>query len=210
MKKIAYILLIVMIYACSKTPMFTKAEQEIINSGDTTQPMRVLLITDKSDSLFLRQRCKDIEINPNDKDLQHLIKRMRITMDVEGGIGIAANQVGVGRNLLLITRLDKPDYPVEVVINPQIVAYSKNMVDFDGDGCLSIPNQWGVSKRYESLKVSYYNEQGKLIEEEIQGCSRPNNFTAIIFQHEFDHLQGILYIDRIVNEMLYDIPIENE
>ena len=160
--------------------------------------------TDEEDSLFLRQKSIDIDIEKNKAELQLLIRRMRVTLDESSGVGLAAPQVGIGRNVFLFVRLDKPDYPVEVVINPQIVSHSDNVISFEGDGCLSIPDLWGVTDRYQSVSVKYYDENGKLIEEEITGHTRPDDFTAVIFQHEYDHLQGVLFIDRINSNMLYN------
>ena len=181
---------------------FNEQEKELINSGDENQAMRVLLTTDYNDSIFLRQKSKDIKPNLKDSNLLKLIKRMRVSLSENHGVGIAAPQVGVARNIFLLCRLDKPGSPVEAIINPQIISYSSDTTNFYGDGCLSIPDMWGVSERYKSLRVKYYNEQGLEIEEEINGYL-PNDFTAIIFQHEFDHLQGTLFIDRIHNNELY-------
>lgn len=121
-------------------------------------------------------------------------------MEAESGVGIAAPQVGILRNVFLFTRIDKPEKPVEVAINPRIINYSSEKVCFERDGCLSIPDQSGNSLRYKWVEVEYLNEKGESIRETLKGYERSGDFTGIIFQHEFDHLNGILYTDKLCNQ----------
>lgn len=206
MKKLVYTICICVLtisfYSCNSSQNMTKEEIALINNGDENTPYRVLLTTNKEDSLFLRQKSIDIDVNTikDDKDLQLFIRRLALTMDVESGVGIAAPQVGLGRNLFLFIRLDKPDFPVQVAINPRIVAHPEEIVCFEGDGCLSIPDTSGNSKRYAWVDVEYYDKEGILIKERLSGYSRKDNFTGVIFQHEFDHLQGILFTDKLCEE----------
>ncbi|MBB4034672.1 peptide deformylase [Dysgonomonas hofstadii] len=177
----------------------TKEEVALINNGPVNTPYRVLLTTDKKDSLFLRQKSTDLDINniAENKDLQFFIERLKMTLAVESGVGIAAPQVGLGRNLFLFMRIDKPGIPVQVAINPRIVAHSGETICFENDGCLSVPELSGNTNRYPWIEVEYYNEKGELIKERLSGHSREGDFTGVIFQHEFDHLQGTLFIDRL-------------
>ncbi|NDW08593.1 peptide deformylase [Dysgonomonas sp. 520] len=177
----------------------TQKEIKLVKEGDINQPMRVLLVTDEQDLKTLRKKSKNIrneEIKDN-PDLQYFIQRLTRTLDEEMGVGIAAPQVGVNVNLFLFVRLDKPDYPVQVAINPKITGHSKEMICFEDDGCLSIPDFSGNSKRWTWVDVEYRNEKGELIKERLEGYSRKDNFTGIIFQHEFDHLQGVLFTDKL-------------
>lgn len=196
MIKIKSIVLFIILFSVFSCIQMTKKEKELIYSADTDTPMRVLLTTDTQDSLFLRQKSKDIRI-AKAKDLKYLIERMKITLEVENGVGIAAPQVGIGRNIFLFVRIDKPDYPVEVAINPVITAHSEEMICFEGDGCLSVPDMSGDSYRYAWIDVEYYNENLEKVQERLSGSSRGGDFTGVIFQHEFDHLQGVLFIDRL-------------
>jgi len=177
----------------------TKEETVLINNGTVDTPYRVLLTTDRKDSLFLRQKSTDIDINniAGNKDLQFFIERLNMTLAVESGVGIAAPQVGLGRNLFLFMRLDKPGIPVQVAINPRIVAHPDETVCFENDGCLSVPELSGNTNRYAWIDVEYYNEKGELIRERLSGYSREGDFTGVIFQHEFDHLQGTLFTDKL-------------
>ncbi|WP_280670168.1 MULTISPECIES: peptide deformylase [unclassified Dysgonomonas] len=176
----------------------TKEEIELINNGTAQTPFRVLLVTDEADALFLRRQCRDIEHIEADKDLHFFIERLKLTMEQENGIGIAAPQVGLGRNLFLFTRLDRPEYPVQVAINPRIVAHSDETMDFEGDGCLSIPDFNGTSLRYRWVDVEYTDQDGSLHKERLHAGGRGDDYTGVIFQHEYDHLQGILFTDRLV------------
>jgi peptide deformylase len=98
--------------------------------------------------------------------------------------------VGINRRVILVQRLDKePQKPFEAYLNPRIEHYSGETV-LDWEGCLSIPAGFGQVKRAASIRVSFDRPDGTPAVEEIQG------FTARIFQHEIDHLDGILFIDR--------------
>ena len=200
-KKAFYLLIICFCFtACKSTYKMTNNEIKLINNGTVDEPFRVLLITSKADSLFLRSKSVNVD-NPSqiaqDKDLQLFIDRLELTMAVEVGVGIAAPQVGLGRNIFLFMRMDKPERNVEVAINPKITKYSEETVCFQGDGCLSIPEISGNTLRHTWIDVEYYNRQGQLVRERLSGSSRRENFTGVIFQHEFDHLQGILFTDRL-------------
>lgn len=198
MKKIYFSLVyFILIFTSCIDYRFTGQEKALINSGTGNEPFRVLQITDKNDSVILRSKSIDVEHVKNNKELQLLILRLKATMEKESGVGIAAPQVGILRNVFLFTRIDKQDFPVQVAINPRIKAYSKNTVCFERDGCLSIPDVSGNSERYEWIEVIYQNENGDYIREYLSGTSRFEDFTGVIFQHEFDHLNGILFTDKL-------------
>ena len=162
--------------------------------------MRVLTTDNKEDSLLLRKRSKDIEITTDDTTLSLLLERMEATMNAEDGIGIAAPQVGINRNIFLFVRVHEPGQKVQVAINPKILSHSEELVCFERDGCLSIPDRRGNSERYSWIEVSYYDEKGQLIKEKLSGHERPQDFTNIIFQHEYDHINGVLFIDKLCKE----------
>ncbi len=185
------------LFSSCATSNFSTAERQLIGSGQGKDTFRVLSIANQQDSLILRKRSKDLKQIKDNKDLTLLLERMRVTMDAEEGIGIAAPQVGINRNIFLFTRIDEPEQKVQVAINPWITAHSDSLVCFERDGCLSIPDIRGNSKRYAWIEVSYYDENGTLIQERFSGHKRPDNFTNIIFQHEFDHINGILFIDKL-------------
>ena len=203
MKKFIYLcgIMVLFLLACNSNFNMTTAERKLINSADAETPFRVLQVTNTEDSLFLRQKCIDVDIKniSEDKDIQLFIQRLKVTLDVEEGVGIAAPQVGIGRNIFLFLRVTEPDMPVQVVINPKIVDHSEETVCFERDGCLSIPDISGNSVRYAWVEVEYFDETGRQIREKLTGFSRETGFTGVIFQHEYDHLQGVLFIDKLCN-----------
>ncbi len=200
--KLSLVLLIVLtLFSVKSMAQFTQDEKDLINSGTTETPFRVLKVTDQQDSIFLRQKCSDIENINESEDLQLLIDRLKATMAAESGVGIAAPQVGIGRNIFLFTRIDKANYPVIVAINPKLVNHPEETICFERDGCLSIPGISGNSIRYPWVDVEYTDENGNLVQERLEGYSRESDFTGIIFQHEFDHLQGVLFIDKLCSEI---------
>lgn len=196
------------------TMAFTERELEIIRNGNTDTSYRILLTTDAIDSFTLRMKSSDINTDSiaTDEDLQLLIQRLEITMNEAGGVGIAAPQVGVLKNIFLFIRFDKQDNPVQVAINPRIINQPSETVCFEGDGCLSIPNISSNSIRFPWIEVEYWDEKGNFHKEKLIGYSREEDFTSIIFQHELDHLHGILFTDKICtqsdNDMVED-PIED-
>ncbi|WP_242034413.1 peptide deformylase [Dysgonomonas sp. BGC7] len=200
MKTIISMFIIAMsMIACNSTKEMTAKEKKLITEETKDIPFRVLQIDNKKDSLFLRKKCSDINIKDitSSEVLKDFIERLKLTMAVESGVGIAAPQVGIGRNMFLFMRLDKPGIPVEVAINPRIVNHPEETICFENDGCLSVPDMSGNSKRYAWVDVEYYNEKGDLIKERLSGHTRKGDFTGVVFQHEYDHLQGILYIDKL-------------
>ncbi len=172
---------------------FTKTEKEIIHSGNTKSKLRVIQITEPAELKILKTVSRDI--SPNDKDLPLLIERMfkAVTDPSEGGVGIAAPQVGINRNVIWVQRFDKQNEPFEVYINPQIV-WRSELLRKGNEGCLSIPDSSGDVYRNYTIRLKYLDREGKAQEEIIEG------FTAVIFQHETDHLNGILFTDRLLEQ----------
>lgn len=182
---------------------FSQRELEIIHNGDEETPFRILQVTDPIDSLVLRMQSADVDLDSimNDESLQLLIRRLVVTMRAAGGVGIAAPQVGVLKNIFLFIRLDSPGEPVQVVIDPQILNFPKDTVCFERDGCLSIPNMQANTLRFPWIDVEYWDEKGEFHSEHLEGYSRADSFSAIIFQHEYDHLLGVLFTDKIYPEV---------
>lgn len=174
----------------------TKEELDLITQFDGQTPFRVLDVSIPEELKVLRTKSEDVDLN-NDLALKQLISRLKVTLREERGVGIAAPQVGVNRNLFLFVRVDKEGEPIEVAINPRIVGHPEETICFERDGCLSIPGVSGNSIRYPWIEVEYVNEQGKRIKERLEGYSRLANFVAVIFQHEYDHLQGVLFTDKL-------------
>jgi len=174
-----------------------KKEVLLIESGAPNDTLRVLIITNEKDSTFLRKTCKDINIDKNEGEVRYFAKRLIKTMThpKNMGVGIAAPQVGLRRNIICVQRFDKKDTPNEIFVNPVVVSCSDS-TQLGTEGCLSIPNAKGEVKRASLITIEYLDLDGRKHIEEVEG------FTAVIFQHEIDHLRGILFIDHLTEHGL--------
>jgi peptide deformylase len=133
----------------------------------------------------LRQKAK--RVSQVDKPIQRLVDDMIETMRAAPGVGLAAPQIGVPLRLAVIEVEDK----VTVLINPEIIKTSPAEQELD-EGCLSVPGFWGQVMRYERVSVKALDRNGK--EQRIRDAE---GLLAQALQHEIDHLDGRLYIDRI-------------
>lgn len=171
----------------------TKDELKLIQAKSAQTPMRVLLTTSSSDTKILKSISKDLD--PKDPYLPLLADRMYATVqdELSKGVGIAAPQVGINRNAIWVQRFDKEGQPFEFYINPKITWYS-SILRFGREGCLSIPDQFGKVYRSLALQLNYFDLEGNQYEEIVEG------FSAVIFQHEYDHLIGKLFTDRLAEQ----------
>lgn len=171
---------------------FSKEEKERILGGDLKTALPIFQ-TDQADQhqVLLSQ---SMEISPKDKNLAILIERMRLALAATGGgVGIAAPQVGINRRVVLVQRFDKEGAPVEYFINPKIV-WRSELLNKGPEGDLSIENFRGEFYRSYSIRLEYDDLENKKHDEMVEG------FTAVICQHEIDHLSGILISDKLQNE----------
>ena len=168
----------------------TKSETSLIKEKKSYETFRVLLTTSDADTKILKAKSTDID--PKDPLTKLLADRMFATVQDEAskGVGIAAPQIGINRNAVWVQRYDKEGEPFEFIINPKITWYS-DIVRYGREGCLSIPDIFGKVHRSLILRLEYYDLNGNFHNESVEG------FTAVIFQHEYDHLIGTLFTDRI-------------
>lgn len=181
---------------CSNHVIFSKKEKNLIETGDST--MHLYVNTNKKELKLLRKKSHNLDFSMlQTAEYQQLKQRMHHTVKDPGhpGVGIAAPQVGISRKLVAVQRFDKTDKPFEFYPNIEIIQMSDTS-QIGPEGCLSVPNRRGLVKRASNIKIRYMSENtGEWKEECISG------FTAVIFQHEVDHLSGILYIDKLENEI---------
>lgn len=173
---------------------FTPSEKAIILSGDTSSKLRIIPLTEPQGEKALRAISTDIDFA--DPLLSLLKNRMlKTVMDsTNRGVGIAAPQVGINRNLIWVQRFDKPGIPFEFFINPKIVWRSSLLMEgLEGD--LSFEGRGNVKRNF-SIMISYLNGNGN------QQIEMLEDFTAVIFQHETDHLFGTLFTDQIKKQRL--------
>ncbi len=148
-------------------------------------------------SPILRQKSAAVA-NATDPQLDELIADLIATADAANGVGIAAPQVSSSMRLFIIASRPSPRYPhaptmaPTAMINPEIVDRSGELVAA-WEGCLSVPGTRGLVLRDREIEVKYFNKYGELIQQEL------TDFAARIFQHELDHLDGILFPDRVPN-----------
>lgn len=132
-------------------------------------------------------RVKSLEVSKErigTPEMALLIAELKETMAVENGIGIAAPQIGVHDRVIIVEVNGVPT----AYINPVIIEKSFRMIDSE-EGCLSVPGTWGWVKRHRSVVVSALNEQGEAV------TIKEQHLISTVFQHEINHLDGILFID---------------
>ncbi|HEY5561151.1 MAG TPA: peptide deformylase [Clostridiaceae bacterium] len=135
---------------------------------------------------ILRKKCKKVEII-NDKT-RILIKDMLQTMHNADGVGLAAPQVGILKRIIVV---DIGEGPI-IIINPEITEHSGSFID--SEGCLSVPEEQGNVERPMNVTVKGLNEFGEAIT--IKG----EDLLSRVLCHEIDHLDGILFIDKVIAE----------
>jgi len=150
--------------------------------------MEVLQIVTYPDK-FLRQPTKPVE--NIDGKLQKLIKNMAATMYQAPGVGLAAIQVGSDKSLIIYDELPNEEkHCLKVLINPKIIAAEGSVLS-ENEGCLSVPDFRADVKRAAAVLVEGVDQDGKPVRIER------DDFLAVVLQHEIDHLNGTLFIDRI-------------
>ena len=188
---------------------FTAEELELIASADSI--MRVLTIADRSDSLILRDTSRTFSAKAlMSEDYEKLCSLMvaTVTHPSQDGVGIAGPQVGLNRRVVAVQRFDKEGEPFEVYPNIRIIWTSDSLAN-GPEGCLSVPDRREEVARSTEVIIEYADiaalkeAAGPNATIQMADCDIPmvrdtiRGFTAVIFQHETDHLDGILYIDRL-------------
>ncbi len=155
---------------------------------------------------ILRKKATEVK-NIQDETIQKLIDDLIVTVSEANGVGIAAPQIAQTYRVMIVASRPNPRYPhaphmePTAMINPRIIAHSST-VNKDWEGCLSIPGIRGLVPRYESVEVEYTDRNGEIQRQLL------TNFVARIFQHEYDHFDGIVFLDRLESNL--DIVTEQE
>lgn len=175
---------------------FTEAELALIHGSDSI--MRVLTIDVPSDLAVLRSLSYDLSDSALlSDDFKRLAELMvaTVTHPSHDGVGIAGPQVGLNRRIVAVQRFDKEGEPFEVYPNVRIV-WASDSLAAGPEGCLSVPDRNGDVLRSREIVIEYAGVN-RLDEEDCMVRETVYGFTAVIFQHEVDHLDGVLYIDRL-------------
>ena len=178
---------------------FNDSELNIINGCDSI--MRVLTIEDESDLAVLRSSSTDLSLAGLQSDEYDRLAELMVatvTHPSQDGVGIAAPQVGINRRIVAVQRFDKEGEPFEVYPNIRIVWASDSLAT-GPEGCLSVPDRRGDVLRSQEIIIEYADMKAASSAKETTPMVRDtiSGFSAVIFQHEIDHLEGILYIDRL-------------
>jgi peptide deformylase len=136
---------------------------------------------------LLTQKTKPVK--SFEKNLIEIVNQMKKIMLANNGVGLAANQVGLNLSLFIA----RPKEKFYVFVNPSIVSYSEE--EIKEEGCLSLPNKWGLVKRYNKVKINYQDLRGR------KKTLKASGLLAHIIQHEVDHLNGLLFIDKALEIM---------
>lgn len=143
----------------------------------------------------LRQNAQDADLNAKE-ELSALIADLKDTLVKADGCGLAAPQIGVSRRVLIVTGEGLEDtYPYlkgfkRTMINPQVLEESEDKCSYS-EGCLSVPGIYADVTRPSSIRIRYFDEEFKPVEETL------DKFACRMVQHELDHLDGSLFVDKI-------------
>lgn len=149
--------------------------------------MKLNILTDPNHDL--RLQSKDISKKELAEDeMQALFDNMIETMKLADGVGLAAPQVGIHKRVIIVETKTGP----EIFVNPRITRRSIWHTTSE-EGCLSVPGVYGQVKRNKSVTIKALDRHGHKMKRKVSGLE------AIIFQHEIDHLDGVLFIDRVIN-----------
>lgn len=147
---------------------------------------KILTIEDKNGKAFLRRALPNFDFKfASKKEIDEAVKLMRKIMEENDGVGLAANQIGLEWRLFIAKHKNK----FYTVFNPEIVSHSKESSIME-EGCLSVPETAGLVRRSEKIILTGQNKSGKKIK------IKAWDILARIFQHEIDHLNGVLFVDK--------------
>lgn len=158
---------------------------------------KVLRIREVGDPI-LSIKCEEVNIKNINQEILEEIEDLKETLNFTEGFGIAAPQAGINKRIVIIqinkekcTYKDCEEVPTTVMINPTWRRMSEETY-IEYEGCLSVPTIRGKVKRYNHIEATYYNEKGEKIVKQVKG------FTARDIQHECDHLDGIVFLEKVV------------
>ncbi|WP_332019657.1 peptide deformylase [Kaistella sp.] len=173
---------------------FSKEEISRIMQGDVNSSLPIFQTSDSLQNTVLLAKSKDVK--PRNKYTKVLVSRMKSALlSTQGGVGIAAPQVGINRNIIWVQRFDRPEKPLQYFLNPKIIWRSETL-NLGPEGDLSISDFRDQFYRNQVIQLEYFDLKGKKHTEIVEG------FTAVIIQHEIDHLFGILISDKIKEQNL--------
>jgi peptide deformylase len=165
--------------------------------------MAVRKVLRMGDPILRKKSLEILEDEVGTKEFKKLLRDMFDTMRFQNGVGLAAPQIGILKKLVVVgVESDNPRYPDEetipehILINPKITPIDPPKEGY-WEGCLSVPGMRGYVERPSKIKIEWFDEKWKFHSEIISG------YKAIVYQHECDHLDGVLYVERLKDIKLF-------
>lgn len=188
------------IASCGVNSRLTMTNEEAALINGSPDIMRILTIDNDADLAVLRKASVNFNVEDlNTPEYASLSRKLVKTLEsTDGGVGLAAPQVGINRRVVAVQRVDKEGEPIEVYANI-FIEEMRGEPESGSEGCLSVPGLRGEVMRYKDITIRYTDinsdrlDQPREIREDVKG------FAAVIFQHEVDHLEGVIYIDKAEN-----------
>lgn len=183
---------------------YRDAEKRFIDGVFMAEGLSIAQIETDDDVL---RRIADPVKNISSEEIQNLIDKLMSTCKKAKGMGIAAPQIFHSKQIFIMSSHPNTRYPNAplmkpvAVINPEIIRQSEEK-EKDWEGCLSVPDLRGLVPRSTTIEVTYSNRLGEHV------STRYHGFLSRLFQHEYDHLKGILFIDKVLSKA--DIILEKE
>lgn len=199
MRKMTVLLAPMLVLAsCGTSVNLTMTTEEIKLIDESPEVMRILTIDNADDLAVLRSPSRDFSLaDIRTEEYGKLASKLITTLQsTDGGVGLAAPQVGINRRVVAVQRVDKEGEPIEVYPNIRIEEFRGDL-QAGPEGCLSVPDRRGEVLRCQDITIVYTDVnsdsagQPREVREDVSG------FAAVIFQHELDHLDGVLYIDKL-------------
>ena len=157
---------------------------------------KVLKVREVGDPI-LEKKCEEVNIKNIDEEIIDIMEDLKATLEYGTGLGIAAPQIAVNKRIIVvgakkenIKYSDAEEIAITAMINPTWRNLSED-TDVQYEGCMSVPNIRGKVERYKNIELTYYNEKGEKIVKQLNG------FFARLVQHECDHLDGIVFLEKV-------------
>lgn len=145
----------------------------------------------------LSKISEEVDIKNINEEVLDIIEDLKATLEFGTGLGIAAPQIGTNKRIIVVGSEGKQgvyknqeEIPITAMINPSWKKLSED-TDIQYEGCISVPLLRGKVERYTKIELTYYNENGEKIVKQVE------NFFARLIQHECDHLEGIVFLERV-------------
>lgn len=196
-RKIFLIAAVLSVASCGVNSKLTMTNEEAAFINGSPDIMRILTIDNDADLAVLRKGSVNFNVaDLNTSEYASLARKLVKTLEsTDGGVGLAAPQIGINRRVVAVQRVDKEGEPIEVYANI-FIEEMRGEPEAGPEGCLSVPDQRGDVMRYQDITIRYTDinsdrmDQPREIREDVKG------FAAVIFQHEVDHMEGVLFIDK--------------